>query len=82
MFLAVEPVQRGLAIALAPAMAEQHQAVVISQGRWIVGELERPDSPGVNAGAPQQVLTDERSVIARPCANQKDARAAGESGYR
>jgi hypothetical protein len=82
MFLAVEPLQRSLAVALATSMAQQHQAVVISQSRWIVGELERPDSPGVDAGAPQQVLTDERSVIARPCADQKDARAPGEPGYR
>ena len=79
MVLARKVFERGLAKALATSMAEQHQAVVISQSRWIVGKLKRPDSPGINAGAPQQVLTDERSVIARPCADQKDARAAGES---
>jgi hypothetical protein len=79
MFLAVEPLERSLTVALATSMADEHQAVVISQSRWIVGELERPDSPGVDAGAPQQVLTDERSVIARPGADQKDARAPGQS---
>jgi hypothetical protein len=81
MFLAAEPLQRSLTVALATSMAEQYQAVVISQSRWIVGELERPDSPGLDAGAPQQVLTDQRAVIARPCADQKDPRAAGEPGY-
>jgi hypothetical protein len=73
MFLPVEPLERSLAVALATSMAEQHQAIVISQSRWIVRELERPDSPGVNPGAPQQVLTDERAVVTRPGADQKDA---------
>ena len=79
MVLAVEPFERRLAEALASSMAQQHQAVVISQIGWIVGEFESPDSPGLDTGASEQILTDQRAVVAGPGADKKDSRASGQS---
>jgi hypothetical protein len=62
-------------------MTQEQQAVVALDARWIVDELEGRDRPGLDARASQQILTNQRSVVARPCADQKDARAAGEARY-
>jgi hypothetical protein len=47
---------------------------------WIVGELEGPDGPGLEAGAPQQILAGQRAVVAGSGADQEDPRPAGEPG--
>ena len=60
-------------------MAQQDEAVVAFEAWWIVGKLEGPDRPGVDACASQQILTDQRAVMAGPGADQKDARAPGQS---
>jgi hypothetical protein len=77
--LIVEAFERGLAEALRAAMAQQHKAIAGPEGRRIVGELERPDRPRLDAGAAQQILADQRAVVARAGSDQKDARASGES---
>jgi hypothetical protein len=79
MLLVVEPFERRLAEALGSSMAQQHQAVVALDTRRIVCELESRNRPRVDASASQQILTDKRPVVARPGADQKDARASGQS---
>src|SRR5207237_6635908 len=72
----VEGVERRLAEALGSSMAQEHQAVVGLDPRWIVDELEGRDGPRVDAGAPHQILTDQRAVVTGPGADQKDAGAS------
>jgi hypothetical protein len=71
--LIVEAFERGLAEALRAAMAQQYKAIVRLEGRRIVGELKRPHRPRLDAGAPQQILTDQRAVVAGAGSDQKDA---------
>jgi hypothetical protein len=58
-------------------MAQQHEAVVRLEGWRIVGELERPDRPCLDARAAQQILADESAVVAGPGPDKKDAGASG-----
>jgi hypothetical protein len=77
--LIVEAFERRLTEALAASMAQQQQPVVALDAGWIVDELEGGDRPGLDAGASQQILTDQRAVVTGPGADQKDARASGQS---
>jgi hypothetical protein len=54
-------------------MAQQHEAVLGLERRRIVGELERLDRPRLDAGAPQQILADQRAVVAGAGPDEKDA---------
>jgi hypothetical protein len=71
--LIVEALERGLAEALCASMAQEHEAVLGFEGRWIVGELEGLDGPRLDACTPQQILADERAVVAGAGPDQKDA---------
>jgi hypothetical protein len=60
----VEVLDRRLTEAFGASMAQQNEAVVRLEGRGIVGKLECPDRPCLNARAAQQILADESAVVA------------------
>jgi hypothetical protein len=62
-------------------MAQQHQAVVGFEPGRVVGELEGGDRPRLEASASQQILADQRAVVAGPCADEEEARPPGQSRY-
>jgi hypothetical protein len=70
--LAAESFKGCLTEALAAPMAEQDEAVIGLEARWVVREFKRRNRPCVYAGASQQVLTDERAVVAGPSADEKN----------
>lgn len=73
-----EMVQRVAAEALEAAVAEQDQGVVVTQGRWIVAELEGPHRSRVAAEAAKQKLAEEGTVETGPGPDQEQATGAGE----
>lgn len=72
MILAAEPFEGCLTEALAASMAEQDEAIIGLEARWVVREFKRRNRPCVYARASQQVLTDERAVVAGPGADEKN----------
>src|SRR5207245_9079199 len=72
-------VERPAAEVFAAPMAEEDQTVSLAQGRWVVGELERADGPRLDPRASKDELPRQRAVVARPGADDKDARATAKT---
>jgi hypothetical protein len=54
-------------------MGQEHEPVVALEPRWVVDELEGPDRPRLDARASQQILANQRAVVAGSGADEKDA---------
>jgi hypothetical protein len=73
MVLVIEGGERRLAEAFGAPMGQEQEPVVALEARWVVNELEGPDRPRLDARALQQILTNQRAVVAGPGADEKDA---------